>query len=173
MARRAGPALLRVHGRRPRLRAALAGDTGALDCVGPGDDQVRPGLRGGRADRAEVPVPHRAVRRACPRVLAGCAAGRGTGCPDPAKPGGETRRGAARRRAGAGARPDPLMDLDPARLRRGELLAGTGGVLLLVFLVAGTWSSHHGTSRTGWQLLTHLRWLLLVTSVAAIALAVA
>jgi hypothetical protein len=65
------------------------------------------------------------------------------------------------------------MDLDPARLRRGELLAGTGGVLLLVFLIAGTWSSHHGASRTGWQLLTHLRWLLLVTSVAAIALAAA
>jgi peptidoglycan/LPS O-acetylase OafA/YrhL len=65
------------------------------------------------------------------------------------------------------------MNLDPARLRRGELLAGTGGVLLLVFLLAGTWSGHHGTSRTGWQLLTNLRWLLLVTSVAAIALAVA
>lgn len=65
------------------------------------------------------------------------------------------------------------MDLNPARLRRGELLAGTGGVLLLVFLVAGTWADHHGTSRTGWQLLTNLRWLLLVTSVAAIALAVA
>lgn len=65
------------------------------------------------------------------------------------------------------------MDLDPARLRRGELLAGTAGVLLLVFLVAGTWSSHYGTSRTGWQLLTNLRWLLVVTSVAAIALAAA
>jgi hypothetical protein len=65
------------------------------------------------------------------------------------------------------------MGLDPARLRRGELLAGTGGVLLLVFLVAGTWAGHHGSSRTGWQLLTNLRWLLLVTSVAAIALAVA
>jgi cytochrome bd-type quinol oxidase subunit 2 len=65
------------------------------------------------------------------------------------------------------------MDLDPARLRRGELLAGTGGVLLVVFLVAGTWTSHHGTSRTGWQILTNLRWLLLVTSVAAIALAAA
>ena len=63
------------------------------------------------------------------------------------------------------------MDLDPARLRRGELLAGTGAVLLLVFLLAGTWTSHHGTSRTGWQILTNLRWLLLVTSVAGIALA--
>ena len=65
------------------------------------------------------------------------------------------------------------MNLDPARLRRGELLAGTGGVLLLVFLVAGTWSGHHGTSRTGWQLLTNLRWLVLVTSVVAIAVALA
>jgi len=63
------------------------------------------------------------------------------------------------------------MDVDPARLRRGELLAGTGGVLLLVFLVAGTWSGYHGTSRTGWQLLTNLRWLLVATSLAGITLA--
>jgi peptidoglycan/LPS O-acetylase OafA/YrhL len=65
------------------------------------------------------------------------------------------------------------MDLDPARLRRGELLAGTGAVLLLVFMLAGKWYSHDGQSRTGWQALTDLRWLLLVTIVAAFALVVA
>lgn len=63
------------------------------------------------------------------------------------------------------------MDLDPGRLRRGELLAGTGAVLLLVFLLAGKWYGHGGRSRTGWEAVTDLRWLLLVTIVAALALA--
>jgi hypothetical protein len=65
------------------------------------------------------------------------------------------------------------MDLDPARLRRGELLAGTGAVLLLVFLLGGTWYGRGGGSRTGWESVTTLRWLLLVTIVAALALVVA
>jgi hypothetical protein len=65
------------------------------------------------------------------------------------------------------------MDLDPARLRRGELLAGTGAVFLLVFLVAGKWWGHGGQARTGWESLTILRWLLVVTIVAALALVVA
>jgi hypothetical protein len=65
------------------------------------------------------------------------------------------------------------MDFDPARLRRGELLAGTGAVLLLVFMVAGKWYSYHGHSQTGWQTLTDLRWLIVVTIVAAFALVVA
>lgn len=65
------------------------------------------------------------------------------------------------------------MDLDPARLRRGELLAGTGAVLLLVFMLAGEWSSYHGHSQTGWQTLTDLRWLIIVTIVAAFALVLA
>jgi hypothetical protein len=65
------------------------------------------------------------------------------------------------------------MDLDPARLRRGELLAGTGAVLLLVFLLAGKWYGHGGGSRTGWEAVTTLRWLVLVTIVAALALVVA
>jgi hypothetical protein len=62
------------------------------------------------------------------------------------------------------------MDLDPGRLRRGELLAGTGAVLLLVFLLAGKWYGHGGGSRTGWEALTTLRWLLVVTIAAALAL---
>jgi cytochrome bd-type quinol oxidase subunit 2 len=65
------------------------------------------------------------------------------------------------------------MDLDPGRLRRGELLAGTGAVLLLVLLVAGKWYGHGGGARTGWEALTTLRWLLVVTIVAALALVAA
>jgi hypothetical protein len=65
------------------------------------------------------------------------------------------------------------MDLDPGRLRRGELLAGTGAVLLLVFLLAGKWYGHGGGARTGWEALTSLRWLLVVTIAAALALVAA
>jgi hypothetical protein len=65
------------------------------------------------------------------------------------------------------------MDFDPARLRRGELLAGTGAVLLLVFLVAGKWYGRGGRSRTGWEAVTNLRWLLVVTIAAAFALVAA
>ncbi len=62
------------------------------------------------------------------------------------------------------------MDLVPARLRRGELLAGVSGVLLLVFLLAGKWYRHGSQARTGWEALPVLRWLLLVTIAAAFAL---
>jgi hypothetical protein len=65
------------------------------------------------------------------------------------------------------------MDFDPGRLRRGELLAGTGAVLLLLFMLAGKWYGRGGRSRTGWQALTDLRWLLLVTIAAAFALTLA
>ncbi len=65
------------------------------------------------------------------------------------------------------------MDFDPGRLRRGELLAGTGAVLLLIFMLAGKWFGHRGTSRTGWEALTTLRWLLVVTIAAAFALVLA
>jgi prepilin signal peptidase PulO-like enzyme (type II secretory pathway) len=65
------------------------------------------------------------------------------------------------------------MDADPARLRRGELLAGTGAVLLLVFMLAGKWYGHGGGARTGWEALTTLRWLLVVTIAAAFALVLA
>jgi len=63
------------------------------------------------------------------------------------------------------------MNFDPGRLRRGELLAGTGAVLLLVFLLAGKWFGHGRRSRTGWEAVTNLRWLLAVTIAAALALA--
>lgn len=58
------------------------------------------------------------------------------------------------------------MDLNASRLRAGELLTGLGAVLLLVLLLFTHWYA----SRTGWQLLSSLRWLALVTIVAALAL---
>lgn len=61
------------------------------------------------------------------------------------------------------------MDFDPARLRRGELLAGVAAVLLLVFLLAGKWAGSH----SGWQALVSLRWLLVVTIAMAFGLVVA
>ncbi|HUA07076.1 MAG TPA: hypothetical protein VMB27_24430 [Solirubrobacteraceae bacterium] len=65
------------------------------------------------------------------------------------------------------------MDFDASRLRRGEWLAGASAVLLAIFLVAGKWyggAGRTGGSETGWQALTDLRWLLLVTIVAAVGL---
>jgi len=61
--------------------------------------------------------------------------------------------------------------VDPSRLRRGELLAAVGAVLLLVFMLAGKWYGSGAHARTGWEALTTLRWLLVVTIVAALALA--
>jgi len=70
------------------------------------------------------------------------------------------------------------------RLRRGELIAGASGLALILFMFALTWYAvngtlaptlslglHQRTSFTGWQGLTHLRWLLLVTALLALALA--
>lgn len=70
------------------------------------------------------------------------------------------------------------------RLRSGELIAGASGAALLVFLFALPWYHVNGTfaptlalglharsSWTGWQALTYVRWLLLVTALAALALA--
>jgi hypothetical protein len=58
------------------------------------------------------------------------------------------------------------MDFDPSRLRRGELLAGAGAVLLLVFMLAGKWAG----SNSGWAALTSLRWLLALTIAVALGL---
>lgn len=63
------------------------------------------------------------------------------------------------------------MDFDPSRLRRGELLAAASAVLLTIFLVGGKWYGGTGGSLTGWQALTDLRWLLIVTIIAALGLA--
>lgn len=62
------------------------------------------------------------------------------------------------------------MGFDPGRLRRGELLAAAGAVLLLVFTLAGEWYGHGAYARTGWEALTILRWLLLVTILTVLVL---
>jgi cytochrome b561 len=73
------------------------------------------------------------------------------------------------------------MEFDPSRLRRGEVIAGASALLLLVFLLFFRWygvsaflaqtaSSSSPTSFTGWDSLTNLRWLLLLTILAALAL---
>jgi len=67
------------------------------------------------------------------------------------------------------------MEFDPSRLRRGELLAGASAVLLAIFLVGGKWyrpGTGSAGSQTGWQALTDLRWLLLLTIIAAVALVI-
>jgi hypothetical protein len=74
--------------------------------------------------------------------------------------------------------------LSLGRLRSGELIAGVSGAALLVCLfalhwygVSGTFAPtlslglHARTSWTGWQSLTYVRWLLLLTALLALALA--
>lgn len=58
------------------------------------------------------------------------------------------------------------MDLDLKRLRKGELIALAGAVLLLMLMLALRWDG----SRTGWQALTVLRWLMVPTIAAAFIL---
>jgi hypothetical protein len=74
------------------------------------------------------------------------------------------------------------VDLDPARLRRGEWLAGAGGLALLISTFALPWYAVKApyrptasllgvaTSRDGWTSLSNIRWLLVVTALAALAL---
>lgn len=75
-----------------------------------------------------------------------------------------------------------MTDLDLQRLRRGELIAGCAAIVLLVLLFLTPWygltstfshtaaSLGSSTSVSGWNGLAHLRWLVLVTAIAAIAL---
>jgi hypothetical protein len=74
------------------------------------------------------------------------------------------------------------VDFDPARLRRGEWIAGASAVLTLVFLFALPWfglgsvrspavtSLGSSTSINGWHGLTHVRWLVLITVLCALAM---
>jgi len=71
------------------------------------------------------------------------------------------------------------MSFDPTRLRRGEWLAGAGGLLLLVSLFLFKWYGVSvalgngwslGLSANGWHAHSILRWLMLLTIVAAVAL---
>lgn len=70
------------------------------------------------------------------------------------------------------------MSFDPTRLRRGEWIAGAGGVLLLVALFAFDWygaDARLGTlsfsvGANGWESHSILRWLVLLTVLAGVAL---
>jgi len=68
------------------------------------------------------------------------------------------------------------MDFRASRLRFGETIAAIAAVILLVDLLAASWYSvsaagASGGSATGWEALTVLRWLILVTAAVALALA--
>ncbi len=74
------------------------------------------------------------------------------------------------------------MDLDPSRLRRGEVIVGASSLALAVFMFALPWyglSSPLGraaselgvaTSLNGWHGLSHSHWLLVLTILAGFAL---
>lgn len=64
------------------------------------------------------------------------------------------------------------MTFDPTKLRRGEIVAALGAVALLVDLFALWWYCSATVSLDGWQAHTVLRWLMLLTILAALALAV-
>lgn len=73
--------------------------------------------------------------------------------------------------------------MDPSRLRSGELVAGTGGLVLLASMFLLPWFGLPGTleptaltlrtvrtSLNGWHSLTSLRWLILLSILAALVL---
>ncbi len=74
------------------------------------------------------------------------------------------------------------MDFHPGRLRSGELIVGASAVALLVSTFALSWYGlkarlvptaaqlGSSTSSTGWNSLTHVRWLVLLTIIVALAL---
>ncbi len=76
------------------------------------------------------------------------------------------------------------MQFEPSRLRRGELIVGAGAILLLALTFLFPWYGLSGeanrraqalgvsTSVNAWHGLTTLRWLILVTIVAALALVI-
>lgn len=75
------------------------------------------------------------------------------------------------------------MDFDPSRLRRGEFLVGASGLVLLASMFLLDWyglkarlvptAAALGRTATfdGWDALSHLRWLLLVTIALSLSLA--
>ena len=64
------------------------------------------------------------------------------------------------------------MDFHPSRLRRGEVVAGASALALLVFMLVEKWYGTGGGSRSGWESLVGLRWLLVATIAAACALVI-
>ena len=63
------------------------------------------------------------------------------------------------------------MSLDVRRLRRGEVVAALGGIVLLVVMFSLNWYCAGPVSHDGWQAHAVLRWLMLLTALAALALA--
>ncbi len=78
-----------------------------------------------------------------------------------------------------------MDDFDPTRLRHGELIAGSGAAILLVALFALPWYELDSrlapsaatlgarTTVDGWDGLSTIRWLLLITALTGLALALA
>lgn len=76
------------------------------------------------------------------------------------------------------------MQFEPARLRRGELIAGASAIVLLGTMLVLPWYGLGGevqrsvrvldiaTSVNGWQGLETLRWVMLVTVAAGLALSI-
>jgi hypothetical protein len=70
------------------------------------------------------------------------------------------------------ARPQGCPEVDPSRLRRGEVIVGVSSALLLAFMFALPWYGRGGaaTSLNAWHSLSGLRWLILLTVVAGLGL---
>jgi hypothetical protein len=74
------------------------------------------------------------------------------------------------------------MDVDPSRLRRGEIIVGAASVVLLASMFVLEWygltaqlrptaaSLGSSTSVNGWDALTNVRWLMLLTIACGLAL---
>jgi hypothetical protein len=63
------------------------------------------------------------------------------------------------------------MDLDFARLRRGELITAASAVLLVIFMFLFKWFGVDGVSVNAWHALSIVRWLMLGTVACALVLA--
>ena len=62
------------------------------------------------------------------------------------------------------------MSFQAQRLRRGEILVAVAAVVLGIDLFAGSWYSVGAATASGWTALPVVRWLVLVTVVAGLAL---
>jgi hypothetical protein len=71
------------------------------------------------------------------------------------------------------------MEFEFSRLRRGELIAGVSGIVLLASLLLVPWYGSSAaasalggsSSASGWSTLSVLRWLILIDALTAVALA--